>query len=85
MTRTIGFDWGTLAKDSVVVDVGGGNGSQSMILARAFPHLYLVVQERKAVISAAEQFWTEEGMNKVIESGRVKLQGETVRSLAIAT
>jgi hypothetical protein len=32
------------------VDVAGGVGSQSMILAKAFTHLKLVVQDRQAII-----------------------------------
>lgn len=46
-----GFDWKGLPKDSVVVDVGGGVGSQTMVLAKAFDHLKFVVQDRSAVIS----------------------------------
>lgn len=32
----IGFDWHSLPRGSVVVDVGGGIGSTSMLLANAF-------------------------------------------------
>jgi ubiquinone/menaquinone biosynthesis C-methylase UbiE len=39
-----------LAQGSTVVDVGGGIGTQSLVLARAFPDLELVVQDREGVI-----------------------------------
>lgn len=71
---SVGFDWGTLAKDSLIVDVGGGNGSQSLILARNFPDLRIIVQDRESLASSAVQFWTERGMTSVLESGRVQFQ-----------
>lgn len=46
-----GFEWKELPKDSVVVDVGGGVGSQSLLLAKAFDHLKLIVQDRPAVVT----------------------------------
>jgi hypothetical protein len=33
-----------------VVDVGGGVGSQTVVLAKAFDHLKFVVQDRASVI-----------------------------------
>ncbi|KAJ7934559.1 hypothetical protein B0H13DRAFT_1855156 [Mycena leptocephala] len=42
-----GFKWDNLPKNSVVVDVGGGGGSTALIIANAFPHLSVVVQDRK--------------------------------------
>ncbi|KZV76669.1 S-adenosyl-L-methionine-dependent methyltransferase [Peniophora sp. CONT] len=74
LTAISSFDWARLAKGSIVVDVGGGKGSQSLILARNFPHLCLVIQERDVVIPDAEKYWVEEGMADVVESGRAKLQ-----------
>ena len=38
-----------------MVDVGGGMGSASMTLARAFPHLRLVVADREDVVTMAPQ------------------------------
>jgi hypothetical protein len=35
---------------SVVVDVGGGVGSQTAVLAKAFDHIKFVVQDRPTVI-----------------------------------
>lgn len=51
--RRLGFDWKALPKGAVVVDVGGGVGSQSLVLARAFDHLTLIVQDREPVIKDA--------------------------------
>lgn len=44
-----GFPWHELPNRSVVVDVGGGIGSTSMLLANAFPQLRFVVQDRAPV------------------------------------
>jgi len=49
----MGFDWTALPADSIVVDVGGGNGSLALYLAQAIPHVKLIVQDRAAVINAA--------------------------------
>ena len=47
----LGFDWAALPRDSLVVDVGGGVGSQTLTLAKAHEHLKFVVQDRESVIS----------------------------------
>ena len=49
----IGFDWGSLSKGSMIVDVGGGVGAQSLALAKAFAHLQFIVEDRPSVISDA--------------------------------
>lgn len=49
----VGFDWQALPAGSLVVDVGGGVGSQTLTLAKAFNHLKYVVQDRAAVISGS--------------------------------
>lgn len=54
-TFDIGFDWGNLPVGSKFVDVGGGVGTQAMILAREYPHLKYVVQDRAEVIANAKQ------------------------------
>ncbi|PSS38136.1 hypothetical protein PHLCEN_2v43 [Hermanssonia centrifuga] len=42
-----------LPQGSLIVDVGGGVGSQTHALAKAFDHLSLVVQDRDAMIEEA--------------------------------
>ncbi|KAI0697896.1 S-adenosyl-L-methionine-dependent methyltransferase [Cytidiella melzeri] len=68
-----GFDWQSLPKDSVVVDVGGGFGSQSLSLAQTFNHLKFVVQDQAGVISDAPKFW-EARLPQALETGRVEFQ-----------
>ena len=46
----VGFPWQELPSRSVVVDVGGGIGSTSMLLANAFPALRFVIQDRPPVV-----------------------------------
>jgi tRNA1(Val) A37 N6-methylase TrmN6 len=50
-----GFKWDSLPKDGVVVDVGGGAGASSLIIAKAVPHLKIVVQDRAAVLEDAQR------------------------------
>ena len=45
-----GFDWAGLEEGSLVVDVGGGIGSTSMTLAKAFPHLRFCIQDRPRTV-----------------------------------
>ena len=49
-----GYAWGSLPPSSTIVDVGGSEGHVSIALARAFPHLKFVVQDRTEVIEGAE-------------------------------
>ena len=48
-----GFDWKSLPKNGIVVDVGGGVGSSSLVIARANPDLKVVVQDRSTVLDDA--------------------------------
>lgn len=50
----VGFDWKALKEDSLVVDIGGGVGSASMLLNKAHPHLKFAVLDRPAVIPDGE-------------------------------
>lgn len=45
-----GYSWGGLPANSLVVDVGGGVGTQTMVLAKAFPQLKFVIQDREGVV-----------------------------------
>ncbi|KAI0360847.1 S-adenosyl-L-methionine-dependent methyltransferase [Trametes cingulata] len=64
------YPWKDLPKDSVVIDVGGGIGSTSIVLAKAFPHLRFVVQDRQPVVDIAPSIW-ESTHADLIQSGRV--------------
>ncbi|KAH8978096.1 O-methyltransferase [Lactarius hatsudake] len=69
-----GYAWDKLPPGSLVVDVGGGVGSQSLALARRHPDLRFVVQDREAVLGDASEFW-KKNMPDAFDSGRVKLLG----------
>jgi hypothetical protein len=49
-TLILGYDWESLKKGEVVVDVGGGIGSTTIHLARAYPDLRYVIQDRPSVV-----------------------------------
>ncbi|KAF5370952.1 hypothetical protein D9757_009884 [Collybiopsis confluens] len=70
----LGFKWEDLPKGSKVVDVGGGIGSLSLIIAEAIPDLNFVIQDSKLTVTHAVEFWNVK-MPSALESGRVKLQG----------
>ncbi|KIY52630.1 S-adenosyl-L-methionine-dependent methyltransferase [Fistulina hepatica ATCC 64428] len=68
-----GFDWGTLPAESVIVDVGGGTGHVLLSIARAYPRLRYVLQDREALIPKAQEFWQGE-LPSAITDGIVKFQ-----------
>ncbi|KAJ7234013.1 O-methyltransferase [Mycena haematopus] len=68
-----GFKWAKLPENSVIVDVGGGVGSTALIIAKAVPHVSLVVQDRFSVIEDAKTYWATAAPD-LLESGRVKLE-----------
>ncbi|KAG5635741.1 hypothetical protein DXG03_005252, partial [Asterophora parasitica] len=49
------YDWKDLLAGSVIVDVGGGVGTWSLVLAREFPDFEFVVQDLSVVIQDAEK------------------------------
>ncbi|KAH9024031.1 S-adenosyl-L-methionine-dependent methyltransferase [Lactarius deliciosus] len=69
-----GYAWERLPPGSLVVDVGGGVGSQSLALARRYPNLRFVVQDRDSVLSDANEYW-KKNMPDALDSGHVKLLG----------
>ncbi|KAI9437949.1 S-adenosyl-L-methionine-dependent methyltransferase [Lactarius indigo] len=69
-----GYAWEKLPPGSLVVDVGGGVGSQSLTLARRHPSLQFIVQDREAVVGDANEYW-KKNMPDALDSGRVKLLG----------
>ena len=53
-TVALGFDWNT-NPNGTVVDVGGGVGTQSLVLAQEYPDLNVVVQDLPFVIKDASK------------------------------
>lgn len=72
-TTINGFDWLSLPKNAIVVDVGGGFGAQSLVLAKAFDHLKFIVQDKKFVIQDAPKFWDAQ-YPEAVKAGRVEFQ-----------
>ncbi|KAH9993417.1 hypothetical protein BJV77DRAFT_366374 [Russula vinacea] len=79
-----GYDWERLSEGSLVVDVGGGVGAQSLTLAQHYPHLRFVIQDRESVLGDAIDYW-KRNMPNALESGRVKIRGHTSLSATCAT
>ncbi|KIM80118.1 hypothetical protein PILCRDRAFT_535803 [Piloderma croceum F 1598] len=67
------FDWKSLQQDALVVDVGGGVGSWTLQLMKAYPHLRYVIQERSRVIPDGIKFWENTDL-EALKSGRVKFK-----------
>ncbi|KZT25807.1 S-adenosyl-L-methionine-dependent methyltransferase [Neolentinus lepideus HHB14362 ss-1] len=63
--------WKSFPKGSVVVDVAGGVGTHSLMVARAHPHLHVVVQDLPATIKQAKDYW---GLHlpEAVSDGRVE-------------
>ncbi|KAJ3819191.1 hypothetical protein F5880DRAFT_1137749 [Lentinula raphanica] len=80
-----GFDWQSLPKGSIVVDVGGGIGSTSMLLAHAYsergdslsdediPGLKFVIQDREVVVDMGEKAWKAK-FPDLVDSGIARFQ-----------
>ncbi|KAF5379387.1 hypothetical protein D9615_006601 [Tricholomella constricta] len=60
------YDWKELPGGSVVVDVGGGVGTASLVLAREFPDLEIVVQDLPGVIDDAKKLWATTMPNRKV-------------------
>ncbi|KAL1665118.1 S-adenosyl-L-methionine-dependent methyltransferase [Schizophyllum commune] len=54
------FDLSALAPGSKVVDVAGGIGYVTMAIAKRYPELHFVLEERPAVLEQAKEFWRKE-------------------------
>ncbi|KAJ3902242.1 O-methyltransferase [Lentinula edodes] len=80
-----GFDWQSLPKGSVIVDVGGGIGSTSMLLAHAYsdgrdissdedaPGLKFIIQDREVVVDMGEKAWKDK-CPELVDSGVARFQ-----------
>jgi len=64
------LDWEALPKDSVVVDVGGGIGTSSALVARRHVHLKFIVQDFASVCEEGKKHWSTE-YPEVINDGRL--------------
>ncbi|KIJ34903.1 hypothetical protein M422DRAFT_51677 [Sphaerobolus stellatus SS14] len=71
-----GFSWDSLTPQSLIVDVGGGTGSPSMVLAENHTHLRIMIQDREAVVKQGTEFW-EQKNPEALSSGRVSFQGRS--------
>ncbi|KAL0961428.1 hypothetical protein HGRIS_006374 [Hohenbuehelia grisea] len=65
------FDWKQCDDGAVVVDVGGGIGASILPVARAHPHLHVIIQDLPNVASFGTKFY-EGALPGAVESGRVK-------------
>ncbi|KAJ7175152.1 O-methyltransferase [Mycena crocata] len=54
-----GYDWGALPPTSVLVDVGGGNGHSSMIIAQKYPTLRVINQDLEHTMEEAKIHWKD--------------------------
>ncbi|SJL09154.1 uncharacterized protein ARMOST_12530 [Armillaria ostoyae] len=77
-----GFQWGSLANGSVVVNVGGGMGHSMLKVHKEHPSLNIVVRDRPMVIEQAKQFWSTNNADAA-SSNSVILQGELLLSSGI--
>ena len=59
LTERIAYDWKSLPAKALVVDVGGGVGSASLALAKEFPDLRFVVQDRQPAIANGIEVWIQ--------------------------
>lgn len=71
-----GYNWGTIG-NGLLVDVGGGIGHVALSLARSYPRLRIVLQDRAEVIVQAQAFW-QKHFPQAISSKRVVLEAHNL-------
>ncbi|KJA18249.1 hypothetical protein HYPSUDRAFT_70031 [Hypholoma sublateritium FD-334 SS-4] len=54
------YEWDRVPADSVVCDIGGGNGHATMGLVKQFPHLKIVLQDLAPVVQQGREYWQAE-------------------------
>ncbi|KAJ8475165.1 hypothetical protein ONZ51_g6743 [Trametes cubensis] len=64
------FPWDQLVPGSLLVDVGGGIGSASILVAQAHPHIRVLVEDRPSVVESAHSAWGS-GHQSLFRTGRV--------------
>jgi len=67
--------WESLPSGSVCVDIGGGIGTQTSLITKAYPHLKMIVQDQAVLEKQAEEFWASKDPD-ALSSGRVKWQAQ---------
>ena len=87
-----GFDWSSLPHGSLVVDVGGGIGSTSMLLASAFSSiddggsgLKFVIQDRPVVVEMGEKVLHSCIQYDPFVDARIGLESEMPRTTGIGS
>ncbi|KAJ7875426.1 O-methyltransferase [Mycena leptocephala] len=68
-----GYKWDTLPQGALIVDVGGGVGSTALQIAKATPHVKIVVQDRASAIKDAATYW-ERSAPDLLNGGNVKFE-----------
>ncbi|PIL29533.1 hypothetical protein GSI_08341 [Ganoderma sinense ZZ0214-1] len=64
------FPWDTLPQGAVLMDVGGGIGAQTIVIADSQPHIRVVVEDTEQVVSTAISSWGPQ-YTHLFESGRM--------------
>ncbi|THH16261.1 hypothetical protein EW146_g4345 [Bondarzewia mesenterica] len=54
------YPWANLPQDTTVCDVGGGTGTVSIELAKAYSNLHLTLQDLPDVLEQARQLWRKD-------------------------
>ncbi|ORY66775.1 S-adenosyl-L-methionine-dependent methyltransferase [Leucosporidium creatinivorum] len=68
-----GFDFNGLKEGATLVDVGGGAGAVSLLLAEKAAHLKIIVQDRPEVIKREAKSVWEKSNPSALASGQVQL------------
>nr|BBF98762.1 O-methyltransferase [Tricholoma matsutake]BBF98763.1 O-methyltransferase [Tricholoma matsutake] len=79
--HAFGFDWPSLPEGSLIVDVGGGDGTEVFAIAQIAPHVKLMVQDRDQTIQqVTTPTWLgSQEKSRMIDSGQVTLLAHDFR------
>ncbi|PAV21548.1 S-adenosyl-L-methionine-dependent methyltransferase [Pyrrhoderma noxium] len=61
------FKWPSLPSGGVIVDVGGGKGHVTLEIAKAFPDLKIIIEDKKSVIEDAKLYWEKYNPTHILE------------------